>query len=182
MGIKIKDIVEGLKNKSTKKGKIFIIVVLICFVFVIAFSEIFSQDGKKKTENENSFNSQLYVENLENRLEKIISSIDGAGECKVMVTLDTGEENIYAKESKNQNEDRNELSKTSDEYEYVILKSSSSKEDGMLLKVVEPNIRGVAIVCRGGDNYTVKENIISAVKSVLDIKTNQISITKMKAN
>lgn len=182
MGIIIKNIVDVFKNKSSKKTKILIIVILICLIFIIASSEIFSQGGKKKTESDNSFSAERYVENLESRLEKIISSIDGAGECEVMVTLDTGEENIYAKESKNQNEDRNELSKSSDEFEYVILKSSSSKEDGMLLKVVEPNIRGVAIVCIGGDNYTVKENIISAVTSVLDIKTNQISITKMKTN
>ena len=48
----------------------------------------------------------------------------------------------------------------------------------MLLKVIEPNIRGVAIVCDGGENAAVRENIINAVSAVLDIKTNKISVSK----
>ena len=164
-----------------QKSKRFAIIIVLCFllIFIIIFSEMFSKSNKDQIkENNKSYTN--YAETLEIKLENIISSINGAGDCKIMVTLETGEENVYAKQAKNQNEDKSEFTKTLDEYEYVILKSSSSTEEGMLLKVVEPNIRGVAIVCRGGDDPQVKEEIISAVSAVLNIKTNKISITKMK--
>ena len=121
-----------------------------------------------------------YTENLEARLEEIISSIDGAGKTNVMITLETGEENVFAKQTKTQREGNNDKSKESDEYEYVIIKSATSKEEGLLIEVGQPEIRGVAVVCEGAENLKVKESIISTVTSVLDIKTNKISISKMK--
>lgn len=177
MGERISKFYKIFKEK--KKASL-IIIVCIALILGLIFSEMIGKTRsqiKEETGN-NSYND--YTNNLEKKLENIISSISGAGECKIMITLDTGEENVYARQVKNQNEDKSEFSKSFDEFEYVILKSSSSKEDGMLLKVVEPNVRGVAIVCQGGDDPQIKENIISAVSAVLDIKTNKISITKMK--
>ena len=175
----LKSISEIFKDNKRSKIIILICIILVLFLFL---SELFTHNDKKEKEDEAVYSSSKYTAELENKLENIVSSIDHAGKCKIMITLDTGEENVYARESKNQSEDKTEFSKSSDEYEYVILKNSSSKENGMLLKVVEPNVRGVAIVCEGGDKATVKEDIICAVSSVLDIKSNQISITKMKTN
>lgn len=173
--------IEKLLNqfKANKKPALIISVGAIIIIALI-ISELSSfKKEDEPIENDNAF-YENYTLKIEKKLEEIVSSIQGAGECKIMITLDTGEENIYAKQSKNMNEDKNESSKTSDEYEYVILKSSSTKEEGMLLKVVEPNVRGVAIVCQGGDDPLIKSNIINAVSAVLNIKTNKISITKMK--
>lgn len=174
---KISDIYELLKSK--KKSAIFI-TISAALILLIIISELLPTDKKVESRESESLNFEEYSQFLEKKLEDIISSIEGVGECKIMVTIDTGEENIYAKQAKNQNEDREESSKSSDEYEYVILKSSSSKEEGMLLKIIEPNVRGVAVVCQGGDDPQIKESIINAVSAVLDIKTNKISITKMK--
>lgn len=177
MGERINKLFETLKGN--RKSAIFILIAVF-FILILIISELIPKKQELKiSENEDVF-YENYSANLEKKLEEIVSAIQGAGNCKIMVTLDTGEENIYAKQAKNLNEDRSESSKSSDEYEYVVLKSSSSKEEGMLLKVVEPNVRGVAIVCQGGDDPLIKEDIISAVSAVLDIKTNKISITKMK--
>lgn len=175
MGKRIKDIVSVFKEK---KKPALIIAGAIIIIVAIILSELFSDNEKQEVSESPDYID--YANQLEEKLEDIVCSISGAGECKVMITLDTGEENVYARQVKNQNEDKTESSKTSDEYEYVVLKSSSSKEEGMLLKIIEPNVRGVAVVCRGGDDPLVKENIISAISCVLDIKTNKISITKMK--
>lgn len=179
MGIKINDFFG--KIKSDKKLK-FTLVFTFVAIISIAFSGLITTENKTSEEECEVYSSKQYTDYIEEKLEKIVSSIDGAGKSKIMITLESGEENIYAKESKSQNEDNIDTNKSVNEYEYVILKSSSSKEEGMLLKVVEPDVRGVAIVCEGGDNLKVKESIISAVCSVLDIKTNKISITKMKTD
>ena len=175
---RIKELFNNVK--SNRKGAIIISLSIFLIVILIVSEFLSSKNNNEATQNNDESLYQNYTLKLEDKLEKIVSSIEGAGECKIMVTLDTGEENIYAKQSKNQNENRDQSSKQTDEYEYVVLKSSSSTEEGMLLKVIEPNVRGVAIVCQGGDDPRIKENIISTVSAVLDIKTNKISITKMK--
>lgn len=175
---RIKELFNNVK--SNRKGAIIISLSIFLIVILIVSEFLSSKNNNEATQNNDESLYQNYTLKLEDKLEKIVSSIEGAGECKIMVTLDTGEENIYAKQSKNQNENRDQSSKQTDEYEYVVLKSSSSTEEGMLLKVIEPNVRGVAIACQGGDDPRIKENIISTVSAVLDIKTNKISITKMK--
>lgn len=125
---------------------------------------------------------QSYVAETEDKLAAIISSIAGAGRTKVMVTLENSEESVWAtqgaQERENSGTDGGE-EKYSQEDEYVLIQSSSSEEGGLLLKIIQPRIRGVAIVCDGGDNVYVREKITSAVAAVLDISTAKISIAKM---
>lgn len=162
-----------------KKILLLVIMLLIGILFLIITEFVGTED--KKTESADDISIAEYSESIENKLEKLISSVDGAGEAVVMVTLDSGEENIYAKEIKS-NEETNDRKKSDKyEYEYVVVKDGSSTESGMLLKVTQPEVRGVAIVCDGGDNAAVRENIINTVSAVLDIKTNKISVCKKKS-
>lgn len=43
----------------------------------------------------------------------------------------------------------------------------------------EPEIKGVAIVCEGGDDVAVIKRITDVVSVVLGIPTNRICVTKM---
>lgn len=87
-----------------------------------------------------------YERKLEERLTDILTQIDGVGNIKVMVTLDTSEENEYGK--------------TKD----------------VLLSVKAPSVRGVIVVCDGGDNIIVKEKVTSAVSGVFGISTTRVSV------
>lgn len=124
---------------------------------------------------------QSYVDEMEDKLAEIISAISGAGRTKVMVTLENSEESVWATQGAQSRESGGSegAEKYSLEDEYVLIQSSSSEEGGLLLKIIQPKIRGVAIVCDGGDNVYVREKITSAVASVLDISTAKISIAKM---
>lgn len=173
--------IEKLKDilKKDKKLGIILILAVLGVLFLLASELVGSAEEKEKTEV--TATTDEYAVMIEKKLSDIISSIDGAGETKVMVTIDTGEENVYAKEIKSEDEKNEGKNTSSYEYEYIVIKSGTSSENGMLLKVVEPNIRGVAVVCDGGDNAAVRENIINTVSAVLDIKTNKISVCKRKS-
>ena len=41
-----------------------------------------------------------YEKDIEERLKNLIESIDGAGKVQVMVTIESGDEKVYATESK----------------------------------------------------------------------------------
>ncbi len=167
MSEKIKEKLKPLINKIPENKRPMILVATgLLLMILLLFS---SFDTKVKSANTVSCeNSTLsYTEETEQKLENIISLIDGAGRCKVMLTLDTSEENIYASDI---NDEKSE---------YVVIKTSSD-EGGLLLKIIQPKIRGVAVVCDGGDSYITVNNITEAVCSALGISSTRVSVKKMK--
>lgn len=148
------------------------IVIIICGILLMAIIALPGLGKKDNTENSinetDAFNIQNeYISQTEEKLCDMISSIKGAGSTKVMLTLESSEENVYAADI------------NSDKSEYVVIKTDSD-EGGMLLKIIQPKIRGVAVVCEGGDNSVVKMNIINTVCSSLGVSSTKISIAKMK--
>ena len=112
MGIKINDFFGKIKSdKNLKFTLIFTFVAIIS----IAFSGLITTENKTSDEECEVYSSKQYTDYIEEKLEKIVSSIDGAGKSKIMITLESGEENIYAKESKSQNEDNNDTNKSVNE-------------------------------------------------------------------
>ena len=161
------------KLKKDKKLLLTVAAGILGIVFIV-ISEFIPKSSYKKAEtgeqNKNSVSS--YEETLEKRLESIISSVDGAGRVQVMVTLDTSEQTQYAKDEK-------ENSKSGDksyEKKFVL----TDDDSGVVLKTTEPEVRGVIVVCDGGDNAAVKNGITSAVRAALSVDSNKITVLKMK--
>lgn len=72
------------------KKKIALILVLVSLgLMLVALSSVSSPN-----ESEQAGLSE-YKEELEKRLEKLCSEVDGVGRCSVMVTFSRGEENTY---------------------------------------------------------------------------------------
>ena len=143
----------------------------------------FSGDVKKEdsvTETTVNYNSaDAYILTLEERVTSIISSISGAGATRVMITLESGNEDVYL-HNRNYGEDVDGKGGQNIEMkdEYVIVDGDNG-EDGIVVRVREPEIRGVAVVCQGGGNARVKAEIISTVTALLDISSARVSVVQM---
>lgn len=110
--------------------------------------------------------SQTYAAELEQRLQDMIETVEGAGHCRVMVTLAAGEETIYATDT--------EQGETSSRTEHVLL------GDAPLVESIQaPVIQGVAITCEGGDNAKVRNTVTELVRALTGIGANHITVTKM---
>ncbi len=164
---------KSLEKIKKDKRMAAIICVGLAGIILLTLSEIFPQRDEKEKENkaEASQISDTYEEDIERRLTSIISSINGAGNTRVMVTLASGDENVYAVKEKSND--------SSLEREYIVIENGND-ESGLLLKVIEPEVRGVAIVCDGANSASVRQEIVSTVSAVLGISTNRISIAKIK--
>lgn len=55
------------------------------------------KEGGEKESVTAAQSQETYAEDIEKRLTEIVSSIDGAGKTRVMVTLESGAEQVYAK-------------------------------------------------------------------------------------
>lgn len=164
-----------------KKDKKILIFILVGFigVLLIAISEINVDDSidkdKKQTQNMDSYE---YCDYLETRIEDIVSSIDGAGDVRVMITLAETTEYVYA-QNQNGTKKSNKDSENSDNKSNFVIIEKDNNDSGLLIKTFEPKIRGVAVVCDGGDNPSVQQQIYSTVSAVLNVSTARISISKL---
>lgn len=183
---KIKDI---LKKLSADKKTMFIVLAGIIGVLILVASE-FIPEGEKAKEDEkeiqvseyNIENHYEYAEMLEKKLTDLISSIEGAGATKVMLTLESSSEAVYAQNDKTDMESNDENSeKISKENDYVLIKTDSSKEEALLLKIIQPEVKGVAVVCEGGDSIYVQQKIIETISAVFDINASKIKVTKLSS-
>ncbi len=166
-----------------------ILTIGLVAMMVIFLSDYLAKDTKQtKAEVQGySVNYDDYAARLEQRLTEMISSVDGAGEAKVMVTLECGTEYVYASQQKttsamSENSDVNGKSsrdeKTTGE-ENVILIEGDNGEEPLILKEMTPTVAGVVVVCSGADDAQVKQRIVDIVTTALGTSSNRVCVTLM---
>lgn len=175
--LQLKNIVNKLK--TDKKTALFVVIGFTA-ILIIFFSEFsnFGNDEEEKIINTEEMSSVTYCEYLEDKVQEIVESIDGAGKAKVMITLSETTEYIYATNDKDTRKNNENSDDSTFENDYVIIENNSN-DTGLLIKTIEPKVRGVAVVCEGGNDSTVQRQIYSAISAVLNISTSRISISKL---
>ncbi len=158
---------EQIKSKKHLALVAALLTVGVLFLLV-------PNDGTKKNEDTSRTLVEVstYTEKLESRLCELCSHMSGVGEVRVFVTLECGSETVYA-ENRSESYDSTLSSYTSD---YLII----DKGDGtspVSVKEIYPQIRGVAVVCDGGDIPRVKTKLISLLSASLGIPTSKISVS-----
>lgn len=164
-----------------KKDKKIILLVCVGFlgILLIVFSEFdIDNSTDEKIEKNSTKNAYDYCNYLESEVGDIVSSIEGAGEVRVMITLAETTEYVYA-QNQNGTKKSNKESENSDNKSNFVIIEKDNNDSGLLIKTFEPKIRGVAIVCDGGDDPTVQQQIYSTVSAVLNVSTARISISKL---
>ncbi len=169
------------KSDVIKNNKKLALIVIAGFMIIalIFISEVdFNTVNSEKIEVTDEMSTEDYCAYLEEKVTEIIECIDGAGKTKVMITLSETTEYIYATNDKNTRKSNDVSNDTTFENDYVIIEKDNN-DTGLLIKTIEPKVRGVAIVCEGGNNSTVQNQIYSAISAVLNISTSRISISKL---
>ena len=110
----------------------------------------------------------VYREQLETQLKELIEQLDGAGKTVVMVTLESGEETIYAVDTQSGQMQNQET--------HVLLEDGSALEETTYL----PAVCGVAVVCDGGGDVRVAARITELVRALLDLSANRICVEQRK--
>ncbi len=169
---KLKEFFSKIKNK-----KAFLTVVMgISGIVLIFLSEIIPSNDNEYTKTYDNQSTDISEQEIiiENRLEDAVSKIYGAGKTDITITYDSSKEIFYAE---NFSENRNS-SETEKKSELVIIDGANGEEP-VVIKTDEAKIRGVLVVCEGGENPLVREKIIEAICALLDISSNKVSVAKM---
>lgn len=151
----------------------------------IALILLSSLPSQPKKEAESAvFSEEVYCKELEADIENLVKEITGSRKVSVVVTLEGGIRYSYA-DSKEQTrvEDIGKDSESSDtriKEGYITVKNADGGEEALLVTARLPEIRGVAIVCDGGDNALINQKILNAVTAALNITSKRVYICGRK--
>ena len=169
---------------KSKKGAAVIIAIGIIGILITAFSGKSGSKSKDKiTSYDNTFDTAVYISELENNIKGVVNGITGDRYCNISVTLESGPEYIYATRSKS-SADESESSKGDyyqknttgkDENEYIIIKTDSG-EEALEVTRLPPKVKGVAVVVKGGSDEALSSAVKNAVATLLDIPQKKISV------
>ncbi|MCM1135887.1 MAG: stage III sporulation protein AG [Clostridium sp.] len=129
-----------------------------------------------------------YAARLEQSLERILSTMDGVGKVKVMVTLkDSGEAVVEKDVSKTRDGitevdaaggSRNTTNITDSE-QTRYQNGEGSGGVPYVKQVLTPRVEGVAVSAEGGGNAQTVRNITEAIQALFGIEAHKIKIVKM---
>lgn len=142
-----------------KKKGIFMLITGLLVGILLVFSESNTPKEEKATDHTEYIES--YVNITEKRLESLIEKINGTSNVNVLVILKSGSEYVYASDATESSE------------KHVIVGS-----DLVYVKEYLPEIEGVAVVCRGGNDPLIKAKITELVCSVTGLYTTHVYVTE----
>ncbi|RGE56195.1 stage III sporulation protein AG [Eisenbergiella massiliensis] len=143
--------------------------------------------GTQETEEED--NTGGYAGELEERLESLLASMEGVGNVKVMVTLDSSREQVVEKDIPSTMDTTKETDSTGgsrdvinsrQEETTVYVTDSAGNKTPYVSKIREPSIEGVTVVAQGGGNAVIQKNITEVIQALFGIEAHKIKVVKMK--
>ena len=132
---------------------------------------------------------EYIVQRLEERLEAILSAMQGVGKVEVMITLASQGEKIVEKdiplERSNilENDAEGGSRSTSEMYsneETVYTVNSQGDKIPYVTKETSVEVAGVSVVAQGGDQVLVQKNISEVIQALFGIEEHKIKVVKMK--
>lgn len=203
---KLKKIVGNSEEQGNNKRKIenLVFLVIILIITVVIINYVWSGDKSSNKKVTNSAGKQLATANnnqtlvssqynntesisLEEKLEDILSKIEGVGSVKVFINYSESSETVamYNENSKTSTTEETDKSggtrkvEQTDSQKEVIYQEQNGTKTPIVQKTVEPKIEGAIITAKGAGDINVKTSIIQAVEAATGLATHKIQVFTM---
>lgn len=107
------------------------------------------------------FSFEGYEKSLSERLCEMLGRVEGVSGVHVMITLERGYSDELAKDGEN----------------YLTVKHSDGAEGTVTLSRETPEVKGVAVICKGGDDPSIQQQIIAMISALFDLPTSRIFVS-----
>ena len=111
---------------------------------------------------------------LEQRITALLRQVEGVGGCRVMVTLESDTQAVYAADTVSATGADGSVS-LSEQYLTV---DTANGPVGLLLTRIQPTVKGVAVVCDGGGNVAVQQRVIQVVSTAFHISERRVCVVQ----
>lgn len=131
--------------------------------------------------------TEVYMQAMEEKVEKLLSRMEGAGEVKVILTWKTSVERIVEKDvstvrSNTAEEDSQGGTRTVndlDSGEATVLSTQGSNAEPYVVKTISPTVEGVLVLAQGAGDGAVSSNLSDAVQVLFGIGAHQVKVIRM---
>ena len=128
-----------------------------------------------------------YETEQKEKLEEILSKIDGVGEVVVNIYFESSEVKVPATNSSTQTSETEEedtnggtrVTKQETEGATVVMQSDSSASEPFITKTYKPQITGVLIVAEGAKSSKITYDIQKAVSSLYNLSLEKVNVYPM---
>ena len=164
-----------LKKPSGKIHKIWMkyrypTCILLLGIFLMLFPV---KSGEKAEMQELEIVEQ---EPMEERLEGILSEIDGIGKVDVLLSISKGEKVVYQINEEKRDSENEQTNRTTT----VTVTNSDRDEIGLIRQVDPPEYLGAVVACQGAGNANIRLAVVEAVSKATGLGADRIAVVKMK--
>lgn len=163
---------DGKKVRELLQKYKWILLVLVVGTLLLLIPDERGEEAGATTVpgEESSFN----VAEVEKRMEKVLSKIDGAGNLSLILTVRSGAEAIYASDTEFSEDGagREERSTT------VLISGEGGVKEPAVIRRDYPVFQGALVVCDGGDDPAVRLCITKAVSALTGLGSDRITVCK----
>lgn len=197
------------KIYTDKKNIVNLAIVFLVGILIVAAVSLFKDYGKNTSSNDISSdngqnsNSQQpkvqsqtsqdsssddYEKSTQENLKSTLEQIDGVGKVEVMISFQSGEEQVPAvniNDSTNTTEEKDNTGGTRNSTQQnngstVVTTNDGSKSEPLILKTYNPKVLGVCIVAEGAENKITELRISKAVTDLFGISEDKVNVYPMK--
>lgn len=200
---KLKELVkndgEEANNKKKIENLVFFVILLIATIVMINYiwngkknsnKTLTNTAGKQlaTTNNNSTDGSDINDNTLEQKLEDILSKIQGVGNVQVFIHYSESSETVamYNENTKTSTTEETDKSggvrkiESKDSQKEIVYTEENGEKTPIIQKTVQPKIEGAIITAKGATNAVVKTNIIQAVEAATGLATHKIQVFEMQ--
>lgn len=164
--------IKSLLRTLSRYKYVFLVIVAGVLLLTLPRSDTDNASAAQMNAEEEDFS----VNSLECQLCEILSQINGAGQVRVMLTVESGMKRVFAQDSMIEQESDAARRET----KTVIVSYGSGTEDAVLVQQIYPKFQGALVVADGGGDPSVKLELTKAVAALTGLGSDKISVCKGK--
>lgn len=155
------------KEKLEEYKYVILVIGLGLFFLLLPTSE------KTEEVQQNPSDINVYLKDFETHLAENLSLIQGAGETQVVLTLKNNGEKILAQDI--------QIDPQGKSTKETVTIGNGNSQQVIEIQQDSPEFQGALIICKGGDNPTVKLELIQAVSALTGLRSDNITVCKSKS-
>lgn len=175
------------KWKENKKSIENLVLILLLVIIGLVVMNAFTKKEDQlpvNTITEALVGTNAAEKTLEEKLQTILSSIEGAGKVEVLITYQNGGEQVPMMQTKQSTTTTEEADtaggtrKTEEvkEEQTIVFEENGTSKTPVIRQTVQPQILGVIVVAEGANQMSVKENLLKAIEASLNVPSHRIQV------
>lgn len=162
---KLRERMSALSDRTVR----ILLGVGLAGILIIALTECLPSRRSEEADDLPAATAAQVEAALESRIADLLTVVEGVGDCRVMVTLESESRAVYAADVAVTDDTRSESYLTVD---------TDGGPVGLLLTTLQPTVKGVVVACDGGTDPAVRERVADVVATAFHISERRVCVVK----